>query len=50
MALAWTVTQKGITSALIGVSKLSQLISNLKALENTDFSKEELELIDAITI
>lgn len=49
MALAWVVSQKGITSALIGVSKLSQLMSNLKALDNTEFTKEELDQIEAIT-
>ena len=49
MALAWTLSQEGITSALTGVSKLSQLLSNIKALENTQFTKEELEKIEQIT-
>ncbi len=49
MALAWTVSQKGISSALIGVSKLSQLLSNIRALQNTKFTEEELRLIENIT-
>jgi len=48
MAVSWTISQKGITSALIGVSRLSQLTSNLHALENTVFTKEELEKIEEI--
>ena len=48
MAVSWTIFQKGITSTLIGVSKLSQLTSNLHALENTVFTKEELEKIEKI--
>ncbi len=48
MAIAWTCVQKGITSVLIGVSKLSQLENNLEALENLSFSKDELDAIDRI--
>ena len=48
MTIAWTCVQKGISSVLIGVSKLAQLESNLKALNNLSFTNEELEAIDAI--
>jgi L-glyceraldehyde 3-phosphate reductase len=48
MALAWVLRQPGITSALIGASKVSQIDENLGALKNLAFSAEELKAIDAI--
>lgn len=48
MAMAWATTQKGVTTVLTGVSRLSQLKSNLKALENTDFTEDELKEIEEI--
>jgi len=48
MALAWILRLPGITSALIGASKVSQIEENVKALDNLEFSKEELERIDSI--
>lgn len=48
MALAWVLKQKGVTSALIGASRVEQLLENLKTLENLDFTAEELEKIDSI--
>lgn len=37
-----------ITSVLIGASKLSQIVANIKAHENTVFTDEELKEIDSI--
>ncbi|HOF87918.1 MAG TPA: aldo/keto reductase, partial [Armatimonadota bacterium] len=48
MALAWTLRDPRITSALIGASKVAQLEENVKALDNLAFSAEELARIDAI--
>ncbi|MEC9485602.1 MAG: aldo/keto reductase [Candidatus Izemoplasma sp.] len=48
MTIAWTCVQQGISSVLIGVSKLSQLESNLKAIENVNFTEEELAQIEQI--
>jgi len=48
MTIAWTCSQKGISSVLIGVSKLSQLESNLNALKNLTFSDEERAEIETI--
>lgn len=48
MSLAWVLRGGNVTSALIGASKVGQIDENLKALENTDFSKEELDRIDNI--
>ncbi len=45
MAIAWTCAQKGISTVLIGVSRLSQLNSNLEALNNLEFSERELSNI-----
>ena len=46
MAIAWVLNNKIITSALIGVRNTKQLLENVHALENLNFSKEELKLID----
>ena len=48
LALAWLLKDKRITSVLIGVSKLQQLQDCLGAIDNTNFSKEELEKIEEI--
>lgn len=48
MAIAWTIAQKGITTVLLGVSRLSQLEANLEVLQNLDFSDDELNEIEAI--
>jgi L-glyceraldehyde 3-phosphate reductase len=46
MALAWTLRDPRVTSALIGASSVSQLEQNLGALKNLDFSSEDLAEID----
>ena len=48
MALAWILRDGKITSVLIGASRPEQIIENLKALENIQFSREESERIDQI--
>lgn len=48
MALAWILRDERITSVLIGSSKPEQIIDSIKALENTNFSTEELEKINLI--
>jgi L-glyceraldehyde 3-phosphate reductase len=50
MALAWVYNRKGVTSVLIGASKPAQILENIKMLENTSFTKEELEEIDKIVL
>lgn len=47
MALSWILRDGQVASVLIGASKVAQLNDNLKALNNTSFSDEELRLIDA---
>lgn len=48
MALAWILQQPTVASVLIGASRVSQLESNLKALDNLDFSSDELTAINLI--
>lgn len=48
MAMAWVCATKGVTSILMGVSRLSQLQENIKTLNNLDFSEEELLEIESI--
>ena len=50
MALAWILRDGIVTSVLIGASKPSQILDNIKALENTRFTDEELKLIDEISL
>ena len=50
MALAWILKDSAITSVLVGASRPGQILDNIKALENTSFSKEELAAIDKLTI
>jgi L-glyceraldehyde 3-phosphate reductase len=46
MALAWALRDPRVTSALVGVSRIEQLEDNVKALDNLDFSADELAEID----
>jgi L-glyceraldehyde 3-phosphate reductase len=46
MAVAWTVRDPRMTSAIIGVSSVSQLEENIAALGNAEFSKADVEEID----
>lgn len=48
MALAWTLRDGKVCSALSGASKPSQIAENVGALKNLSFSVEELAAIDAI--
>ena len=46
MALAWTLRDPRVTSALAGASRVDQLEANVAALEHLDFTDEELAEID----
>ena len=48
MAIAWVLRHGEVASALIGASRVSQLESNVAALDNADFSGEELAEIDGV--
>ena len=46
MAIAWALRDPRVTTALIGASRWSQIHDSLGALENLDFTDEELTEID----
>ncbi|HLM34607.1 MAG TPA: L-glyceraldehyde 3-phosphate reductase [Gaiellaceae bacterium] len=48
MALAWTLHDPRVTSALVGASSVEQLESNAAALARLDFDEEELAEIDRV--
>jgi L-glyceraldehyde 3-phosphate reductase len=48
MALVWVLRHPGMTSALVGASRTRQIEDNVAALNNLDFTAEELEAIDKI--
>ncbi len=47
MALAWVLRRKEVTSVLIGASSPRQIQENVDALNNLEFSPEELKEIDS---
>lgn len=49
MSLAWLLNHETVTSVLIGASKPSQILDNIKAAENTAFTAQELERIEEIS-
>ncbi len=48
MAIAWVLRHPGMTSALIGASRVSQVEDSVGALKNLTFSADELIAIEAI--
>lgn len=48
MALVWVLQEKSVVSALIGASRVSQIEENIKALNNTTFTQEEMNVINEI--
>ena len=48
MALSWCLKDDAITSVIIGASKVSQILDNIKAATNTVFTDEELKAIDSL--
>ncbi|RIW34253.1 L-glyceraldehyde 3-phosphate reductase [Bacillus salacetis] len=48
LAIAWSLRNDVVASALIGASRTEQVIENVKALDNLSFSQEELTAIDSI--
>ena len=47
-ALAWVLRDPRVTSALIGASRPEQIVENVGALANLEFSPDELAAIDSI--
>ena len=50
MALKWVLKDNVVTSVLIGASKTTQILDNLKVLETADFTEEERKKIDELSL
>lgn len=50
MALAWVLRKTAVTSALVGASSVEQIENNVAALNNLEFSFEELRAIDEVLV
>lgn len=50
MALAWTLRDPRVSSSLIGASRPEQIVENVKALDNLEFSQSELAEIDRYAV
>ena len=48
MALAWLLKNEAVTTVLIGASRPSQIVENVKAIENLSFTAEELAEIESV--
>jgi L-glyceraldehyde 3-phosphate reductase len=50
MAIAWALRDRRLTSALIGASSVAQLEQNVSALDQLEFSAEEIATIDRYAV
>lgn len=48
LAIAWLLKDERITTVLVGASRVSQVVDNVKTLDNLEFSSDELEKIENI--
>ncbi|AJS57571.1 hypothetical protein UB51_02695 [Paenibacillus sp. IHBB 10380] len=48
LALSWALRGNKLTSVLIGASRVSQIEDNVAALNNLEFTSEELDRIESI--
>lgn len=48
MALVWALKQGKLTSVILGASRAKQVVENVAALENADFTEEEMRRIEEI--
>lgn len=49
MALAWVLNDNRVTSVIVGASSVEQLKANMQSIRNTEFSEEEIGMIDKLT-
>ena len=50
LAIAWTLRNKNVTSALVGASSVAQLEANLAAVDKLEFTADELTAIDEYAV
>lgn len=48
MSLSWLLSKAAVTSVIVGASSEKQLADNIKAVDNLNFTQEELQRIDSI--
>ena len=48
MALSWVLRDGIVTSVLVGASRPQQVLDNVKAIENLEFTEEELKKIEEV--
>jgi L-glyceraldehyde 3-phosphate reductase len=48
MAIAWLLKDSHVTSVLIGASSIAQLVDNIGAIRNVEFTGRELQAIEDI--
>ncbi len=48
MAISWVLNNKTVTSAVIGASRLAQIVDCVQAADKTNFTSDELSRIDTI--
>jgi L-glyceraldehyde 3-phosphate reductase len=48
MALSWVLSNKAVTTVLIGASRPEQIIENVECIKKLDFSEEETQAIEGI--
>lgn len=48
MSLSWLLSKDAVTSVIVGASSEKQLVDNIKAVDNLNFTQEELQRIDSI--
>lgn len=48
MSLSWLLSKDAVTSVIVGASSEKQLADNIKAVDNLNFTQEELQRIDSI--
>lgn len=50
MALSWVLRDGIVTSVLVGASRPEQVLDDIRAIHNLEFSKEELDKIDSVSL
>ena len=50
LAIAWLLKDERVTSVLVGVSRPEQVVDNVRAIENLNFTESELQAIHSIIV
>jgi L-glyceraldehyde 3-phosphate reductase len=49
MCIAWVLRDPRVTTAVLGASRVSQVVENVRTIENLEFSEEEVRMIEEIS-